>query len=70
PAKKRGVGYALFFLPTYIANTIAPAIAGYVGQNFGLENAFFIPIFAYFTGLIFLLTIMPKTHGKGYWKSE
>lgn len=66
PVKRRGMGYALFFLPSYVANTIAPAIAGYVGQNYGLENTFFIAISSYLIGLILLLTIMPK----GYYKAH
>jgi MFS family permease len=44
PKDKRGLGYALFFLPGSIMGAIAPVIAGYIAQNFGFNTIFYLSL--------------------------
>jgi MFS family permease len=44
PRGKRGLGYALFFIPSSIMGAVAPMIAGYIAQNFGFNMIFYYSI--------------------------
>jgi len=54
PSSQRGLGYALFFLPGSIMGAIAPVIAAYIGETFGLISIFLVSIVVYFVGLLVL----------------
>jgi MFS family permease len=47
PKGQRGLGFALFFLPGSIMGAVAPAIAGYVAQNFGFNTIFYLSLGVY-----------------------
>jgi MFS family permease len=47
PKGQRGLGFALFFLPGSIMGAVAPAIAGYVAQNFGFNTIFYLSLVVY-----------------------
>jgi len=54
PSSQRGLGYALFFLPGSVMGAIAPVIAAYIGETFGLISIFLVSIVVYFVGLLVL----------------
>jgi len=54
PRRKRGLGYALFFLPGSIVGAIAPVVAGYLAELIGFGNVFNIAIAINFTALAVL----------------
>jgi MFS family permease len=54
PRRQRGLGYALFFLPSSIVGAIAPFIAGYLAEYIGFGNIFNIAIGINFLGLLVL----------------
>jgi MFS family permease len=47
PSGQRGLGYALFFLPGSIMGAVAPVIAGYIAQTFGLNTIFYLSLGVY-----------------------
>jgi MFS family permease len=55
PSRQRGLGYALFFLPSSIMGAAAPIIAAYIGDAFGLTSIFFASIAVYIIGLVVLI---------------
>jgi MFS family permease len=54
PSERRGLGYALFFLPGSIMGAIAPIVAAFIGETFGLSVIFFVSIGVYIAGLVIL----------------
>jgi MFS family permease len=54
PRKQRGLGYALFFLPSSIIGAIAPIIAGYLADLMGFQNIFNIAVVLNFIALAIL----------------
>ncbi|GAJ17576.1 unnamed protein product, partial [marine sediment metagenome] len=51
PSRQRGLGYGLFFLPGSIMGAVAPMIAAYIAENFGLINIFYASLAVYFISL-------------------
>ena len=60
PAKYRGLGYALFYMPGNITRTVAPIIAAYIATSVGFNRNFFIAFGLYVIGL-FILKLGVKT---------
>lgn len=54
PRRQRGLGYALFFLPSSIVGAFAPVVAGYLAGLIGFGNVFNIAIAINFTSLAVL----------------
>ena len=54
PSNQRGLGYALFFLPGSAMGAIAPVIAAFIGEAFGLGSIFYASIAVYVIGLLVL----------------
>lgn len=54
PSSQRGLGYALFFLPGSIMGAVAPIIAAFIGEAFGLTSIFIASLAVYIVGLILL----------------
>jgi len=51
PSRQMGLGYGLFFLPGSIMGAVAPMIAAYIAENFGLINIFYASLAVYFISL-------------------
>jgi MFS family permease len=54
PSRQRGLGYGLFFLPGSIMGAVAPMIAAFIAENFGLINIFYASLAVYLVGLAVL----------------
>jgi MFS family permease len=54
PSRQRGLGYALFFLPGSIMGAVAPMIAAYIADAFGLLSIFMVSLAVYVVGLFVL----------------
>lgn len=54
PSHQRGMGYALFFLPSSIMGAIAPIVAGFLAENYGYNAIFFISLIIFVLSLIIL----------------
>jgi len=54
PSSQRGLGYALFFLPGSLMGAVAPVIAAFIGEVFGLSSIFYASIAVYAAGLFVL----------------
>jgi len=54
PSRRRGLGYAFFFLPGSIMGAIAPIIAAQIAEVFGLTSTFFVSLAVLATGLAIL----------------
>lgn len=54
PSSQRGLGYALFFLPGSLMGAVAPVIAAFIGEVFGLSSIFYTSIVVYAAGLFVL----------------
>ena len=54
PSSQRGLGYALFFLPGSLMGAVAPVIAAFIGEVFGLSSIFYASIVVYVAGLFVL----------------
>ena len=54
PSSQRGLGYALFFLPGSLMGAVAPVIAAFIGEVFGLSSIFYASIVVYAVGLFVL----------------
>ena len=54
PSSQRGRGYTLFFLPGSLMGAVAPVIAAFIGEVFGLSSIFYASIVVYAAGLFVL----------------
>ena len=54
PSKQRGLGFALYFLPGSVMGAIAPLIAAYIADTFGMYNVFMACIGVYFLAVAVL----------------
>jgi len=54
PTSQRGLGYALFFLPGSLMGAVAPVIAAFIGEVFGMSSIFYASIIVYVAGLLVL----------------
>jgi len=54
PSRRRGLGYALFFLPSSLMGAVAPIIAANVANAFGLGSNFIVALAVYVVGLVVL----------------
>ena len=58
PPRRRGLGYALFFLPEGFVGALAPIAAAFIAEAFGLTSIFYAGIFAFLLGmLVFILGV-------------
>ena len=53
-SQQRGLGYALYFLPGSIMGAVAPVLAAYIGDAYGLSAIFYASLIVYFAGLFVL----------------
>ena len=60
PTTKRGLGYALYFLPSYIAGAVAPAIGTAFAEFYGMWSSFLLAATLLLTGIM-LLQKVPRT---------
>jgi len=51
PSKQRGLGFALYFLPGSIMGAIAPIIAAWIANNYGLFPVFLAASAVFFISL-------------------
>jgi MFS family permease len=54
PSRQRGLGYALFFLPGSIMGAVAPIVAAFIAEVYGLTSIFYASIAIFFIGLAVL----------------
>ncbi len=54
PSGQRGMGFALYFLPGSIMGAIAPMIAAFIADTFGMYNVFMACIGVYFLAIVVL----------------
>jgi len=54
PSKQRGLGFALYFLPGSVMGAIAPMIAAFIADTFGMYNVFMACIGVYFLAVAVL----------------
>ena len=54
PSRQRGLGYGLFFLPGSIMGAVAPMIAAFIAENYGLSSIFYASLAIYLVGLAVL----------------
>ena len=54
PSRQRGLGYALFFLPGSIMGAVAPILAAFIAEVYGLTSIFYASIVIFFIGLAVL----------------
>jgi len=54
PSRRRGLGYALFFLPGSVMGAVAPIIAAHIADAFGLGSIFIVALAVYAVGLAVL----------------
>ncbi len=54
PSKQRGLGFALYFLPGSVMGAIAPIIAAYIADIFGMYSVFMACIGVYFLAVTVL----------------
>lgn len=52
PSRRRGLGYALYFLPGSIMGAVAPIIAAHIADAFGLGSIFTFALAVYVVGLV------------------
>jgi len=60
PMSRRGLGYALFFLPSYVAGAAAPTIGTALAESYGMGISFSLAI-AFLIGSIAVLQKIPQT---------
>jgi len=58
PTAKRGLGYALFFLPSYLASAVAPLVATTIAECYGMLTSFTLSV-ALLLGGVALLQRVP-----------
>ena len=51
PSRRRGLGYALYFLPGSIMGAVAPIIAAHIADALGLGSIFIVALVVYVIGL-------------------
>jgi len=44
PTSRRGLGYALFFLPSYIVGAVAPVVGTTLAESYGIFTSFFLAV--------------------------
>jgi MFS family permease len=54
PSHQRGLGYALFFLPGSVMGAVAPIVAAFIAEMYGLTIIFYASIAIFFIGLAVL----------------
>ncbi len=54
PSHQRGMGYALFFLPSSIMGAIAPIVAGFLAENYGYNAIFYLSLVIFVLSLVIL----------------
>lgn len=54
PRHQRGMGYALFFLPSSIMGAVAPIVAGFLAENYGYNAIFYIALTIFVISLFVL----------------
>lgn len=54
PTGRRGLAYALYFLPIYSLSAVAPTLGAIVGQNYGIWTIFPVALTMIFAGIIAL----------------
>lgn len=54
PSRQRGLGYALYFLPSEIMGVLSPIIAAFVAAAFGLTSIFTVALAIFVAGLVVL----------------
>ena len=54
PSGQRGLGFALYFLPGSVMGAIAPMIAAFIADTFGVYNVFMACIVVYFLAVAVL----------------
>ena len=54
PSGQRGLGFALYFLPGSVMGAIAPMIAAFIADTFGVYNVFMACIGVYFLAVVVL----------------
>jgi len=64
PTARRGLGYALFFLPSYLVGAVAPVIATSVAESYGMLSSFTLSVMLLFGGIV-LLQKVPRTRIAG-----
>ena len=52
PGKQRGLAYALFFLPGSLVGAVAPLMAAYIAEAYGLVSIFVASTAIFFLGLV------------------
>jgi MFS family permease len=50
PARQRGLGYALFFLPGSIVGAVAPLLSAFIANAFGMTSIFVVSVGIYVIG--------------------
>jgi len=64
PTGRRGLGYALFFLPSYLVGAVAPVIATTIAESYGMLSSFTLSVMLLFGGIV-LLQKVPRTRITG-----
>ncbi len=60
PTARRGLGYALYFLPSYIVGAVAPVIATAIAESYGMLTSFTLSVMLLLAGIV-LLQKVPRT---------
>jgi len=60
PTVRRGLGYALFFLPSYLMGAVAPVIATAIAESYGMLSSFTLSVTLLLAGIV-LLQKVPQT---------
>jgi len=64
PTARRGLGYALFFLPSYLVGAVAPVIATAIAESYGMLSSFTLSVTLLLAGIV-LLQKVPRTRIAG-----
>jgi hypothetical protein len=54
PTRRRGLGYALYFLPGSLVGAVAPLIAAAIADAFGMTSIFVVSVTIYVIGQVLL----------------
>jgi len=60
PTARRGLGYALYFLPSYISGAAAPVIGTMLAESYGMGSSFYLAVALLLTAIM-LLQKVPRT---------
>jgi len=55
PGKQRGLGFALYFLPGSVMGAIAPMMAAFIADSFGMYTIFMVSFAAYVAAILVLM---------------